>query len=106
MSKVICERKRVAQVGDARVAYYDEGGGPAVLLPHGCPFASFVWRNVIPVLVPTHRCVAPDLLGLGETETPPSLMEERPERFATLIRDFLCATMTNETVRGERCLHE
>lgn len=72
----ICERvkhhdvKRIAQLGDVRVAYSDEGSGPAVLLLHGCPFASFVWRHLIPQLVPTHRCIAPDLLGLGDTETP------------------------------------
>lgn len=54
------------------MAYDDEGSGPAILLLHGCPFASFVWRNVIPVLAPTHRCIAPDLLGLGDTETPPT----------------------------------
>ena len=72
----LCERvthhraKRIAQLGDARVAYSDEGSGPAVLLLHGCPFASFIWRRLIPQLAPTHRCIAPDLLGLGDTETP------------------------------------
>lgn len=74
-SAALCDRvihrgaKRIAQLGDARVAYSDEGSGPAVLLLHGCPFASFVWRRLIPQLVPTHRCIAPDLLGLGDTET-------------------------------------
>jgi pimeloyl-ACP methyl ester carboxylesterase len=57
-------------VGDARIAYVEEGAGPPVLLLHGCPFASFVWRNVIPELSGSFRCVAPDLLGLGDTETP------------------------------------
>ena len=56
-------------VGDARVAYLDQGSGPPVLLLHGCPFSSFVWRKVIPTLTATHRCLAPDLLGLGDTET-------------------------------------
>ncbi len=62
--------KRFAEVGDARVAYVDEGSGPPVLLLHGCPFSSFVWRKVIPALSSAHRCVAPDLLGLGDTEAP------------------------------------
>lgn len=61
--------KHVLRVGDARVAYYDEGGGSPVLLLHGCPFSAFVWRKVIPHLSPAHRCLAPDLLGLGDTET-------------------------------------
>lgn len=62
--------KHFIDVGDTRVAYVDEGSGPPVLLLHGCPFSSFVWRKVIPALSPAHRCVAPDLLGLGDTETP------------------------------------
>jgi pimeloyl-ACP methyl ester carboxylesterase len=60
----------VVRVGDAHVAYRDEGTGPPLLLLHGCPFSSFVWRKVIPRLASTHRCLAPDLLGLGDTETP------------------------------------
>jgi pimeloyl-ACP methyl ester carboxylesterase len=62
--------KTIASVGDARIAYHDQGSGPAVLLLHGCPFASFVWRKVIPHIARSHRCIAPDLLGLGDTETP------------------------------------
>jgi pimeloyl-ACP methyl ester carboxylesterase len=61
-------RIRVA-VGDISVAYRDVGSGPAVLLLHGCPFASFVWRDVMASLASSFRCVAPDLLGLGDTET-------------------------------------
>jgi pimeloyl-ACP methyl ester carboxylesterase len=86
MTKFAYERKRVAEVGDARVAYYDEGSGPVVLLLHGCPFASFVWRNVIPVLAPTYRCVAPDLLGLGDTETPATADWSLPAQAAMVIQ--------------------
>jgi pimeloyl-ACP methyl ester carboxylesterase len=57
-------------VGSAQVAYYEEGDGEPLLLLHGCPFSSFVWRNVIPLLSSVHRCLAPDLLGLGDTEAP------------------------------------
>jgi pimeloyl-ACP methyl ester carboxylesterase len=59
------------EVGGATIAYADEGAGAPVVLIHGCPFSSFVWRNVIPVLATEHRCLAPDLLGLGDTETSP-----------------------------------
>jgi pimeloyl-ACP methyl ester carboxylesterase len=62
--------KRFVHVGETRVAYRDAGSGPPLLLLHGCPFSSFVWRNVLPALADSHRCVAPDLLGLGDTETP------------------------------------
>ena len=64
--------KQFVHVGNARVAFADQGAGSPVLLLHGCPFSSFVWRNILPPLAQAgHRCVAPDLLGLGDTETPP-----------------------------------
>ena len=78
--------KRVTQLGDVRLAYRDEGSGPAVLLLHGCPFASFVWRRLIPQLAPSHRCIAPDLLGLGDTETPPGADWSLPAQAETMIR--------------------
>jgi pimeloyl-ACP methyl ester carboxylesterase len=62
-------QKRFLTVGAARVAYYEAGRGEPVLLLHGCPFSAFVWRKVIPRLASAYRCLAPDLLGLGDTET-------------------------------------
>jgi pimeloyl-ACP methyl ester carboxylesterase len=64
------EQKRYVNVGEARVAYYEEGSGEPLLLLHGCPFSSYIWRKVIPRLSSRYRCLAPDLLGLGDTETP------------------------------------
>jgi pimeloyl-ACP methyl ester carboxylesterase len=63
-------KKRFVSVGSTRVAYYEEGEGEPLLLLHGCPFSSFIWRRVVPHLSPNHRCLAPDLLGLGDTEAP------------------------------------
>ena len=64
------EKKRFLDVGEARIAYVEEGNGDPLLLLHGCPFSSFIWRNVILRLSPHYRCLAPDILGLGDTETP------------------------------------
>jgi pimeloyl-ACP methyl ester carboxylesterase len=64
------EKKRFVRVGKADVAYYEEGNGEPLLLLHGCPFSSYIWRKVIPRLSSHYRCLAPDLLGLGDTETP------------------------------------
>jgi len=64
------QKKRFLDVGEAKVAYYEEGEGKPLLLLHGCPFSSYIWRKVIPLLSPRYRCLAPDLLGLGDTETP------------------------------------
>ena len=78
--------KQFVHVGDARVAYTDRGEGPPVLLLHGCPFSSFVWRNVIPALASAgHRCVAPDLLGLGDTETPSDADWSLPAQLAMVV---------------------
>jgi pimeloyl-ACP methyl ester carboxylesterase len=68
-SDAFSTHKRFLSVGPARVAYYEAGSGPPLLLLHGCPFSSFVWRKVIPRLSGAYRCLAPDLLGLGDTET-------------------------------------
>jgi pimeloyl-ACP methyl ester carboxylesterase len=72
-------------VGEARVAYLDDGAGPPLLLLHGCPFSSYIWRHVIPLLRPHFRCIAPDLLGLGDTETPSGADWSLPAQAATVI---------------------
>ena len=77
--------KQFVHVGDTRVAYHDDGAGPPVLLLHGCPFSSFVWRNVIPQLADSFRCLAPDLLGLGDTETAPDADWSLPAQEAMIL---------------------
>jgi len=39
-----------------------------VLFLHGNPTSSYVWRNIIPHVAPTHRCIAPDLIGMGKSD--------------------------------------
>lgn len=73
-----------------RVAYYEEGTGEPVVLLHGCPFSSYIWRSVIPQLSPTFRCLAPDLLGLGDTETAEGADWSLPAQTRMLI-EFLDA---------------
>lgn len=84
------EKKKFLTAGEARVAYYEEGRGAPVLLLHGCPFSSFIWRQVIPQLSAYYRCLAPDLLGLGDTETPKDA-DWSLRAQATMIVDFLDA---------------
>ena len=61
-------RKQAVDVGPWKVAVLDEGRGDAVVLLHGCPFHAFEWREVIPRLSERYRVIAPDLLGLGDTQ--------------------------------------
>src|SRR5262245_42062063 len=61
--------KRSIHLESARVTYIDGGSGPPVLLLHGCAFSSHIWGRLITDLCGHFRCIAPDLLGLGDTET-------------------------------------
>lgn len=58
-------------MGPAEIAYAVEGAGPPVLLLHGFPTHSYLWRRVMRALADDARCVAPDLPGLGDTEISP-----------------------------------
>lgn len=53
-----------------RIAYLDEGDGPPVLLIHGIPTSSLLWRDIIPALARTHRVIAPDMLNYGKSDKP------------------------------------
>jgi pimeloyl-ACP methyl ester carboxylesterase len=54
----------------------DEGSGPAVLLLHGFPDSSRLWRKQVPALVASgYRAIAPDLRGFGESDKPPRVRD-------------------------------
>jgi haloalkane dehalogenase len=52
---------------DSEMAYIDVGGGDPVIFLHGNPTSSYLWRNVIPHISDLGRCLAPDLIGMGES---------------------------------------
>ena len=53
-----------------RMHYLDEGSGPPVLLLHGEPTWSYLYRTIIPELTPSARAIAPDYLGFGRSDKP------------------------------------
>lgn len=61
-------RRRTVEVGGIPVSYIDEGQGEPLVLLHGCPFSAYQWHETIPRLATRFRVIAPDLLGLGDTE--------------------------------------
>jgi pimeloyl-ACP methyl ester carboxylesterase len=65
------EHKR-ARNDAAEIHYVVAGHGEAVVLLHGFPETWFGWRKIIPLLAGTHRVIAPDLRGLGESSRPES----------------------------------
>ena len=60
-------KKRVTVKGRA-MAYVEAGSGGAIVFLHGNPTSSYLWRNVIPHLEGLGRCIAPDLIGMGDSE--------------------------------------
>ncbi len=59
-------RRRIP-ILDSEMAYVDTGTGDPVVFLHGNPTSSYLWRNVIPHVEGIARCLAPDLIGMGES---------------------------------------
>jgi haloalkane dehalogenase len=53
------------------MAYVDIGEGDPIVMLHGNPTSSYLWRNVLPHLEPRGRCIAPDLIGMGDSDKLP-----------------------------------
>lgn len=58
------------EVEGVKIHYIDEGEGDPVLFLHGIPTSCYVWRNIIPPLAKSARCIAPDLVGMGKSDKP------------------------------------
>jgi haloalkane dehalogenase len=65
------EKKRIEVLGHT-MAYVDVGEGDPIVLLHGNPTSSYLWRNVIPHLQELGHCIAPDLIGMGDSDKLPS----------------------------------
>jgi len=63
-------RKRV-RVLDTEMAYVDTGAGEPIVFLHGNPTSSYLWRNIVPHVAGSHRCLAPDLVGMGDSGRAP-----------------------------------
>ena len=61
---------RYVEVFGSKMHYIEEGKGPPIVFIHGNPTWSYLWRNVLPHLVPYGRCIALDLIGYGRSEKP------------------------------------
>jgi haloalkane dehalogenase len=72
-------QKRYQDVEGKRIAYVEEGQGDPIVLLHGNPTSSYLWRNVIPQLQGRGRVIAPDLIGQGDSEKLPA--SEGPGRY-------------------------
>ena len=98
--------KRHANVRGRRMAYVEAGSGDPIVFLHGNPTSSYLWRNVIPHLEGLGRCIAPDLIGMGDSE---KLEGSGPERYRFVEhRDYLDGLLAalGVTEKGTLVVHD
>jgi len=61
---------KYVEIHGSKIHYIDEGSGDPILFLHGNPTSCYLWRNIIPYLVPHGRCIALDLIGMGKSDKP------------------------------------
>jgi len=83
------ESKKKVRVRDLDMAYYEVGAGDPIIFLHGNPTSSYLWRNVIPHVQHLGRCIAPDMIGMGDSDPLPD-SDRGAYKFAT-HRDYLFA---------------
>lgn len=88
------------EVDGARMHYVDEGKGPVVLMVHGTPTWSFLYRHLIRALSADCRVVAPDHLGFGLSDKPAGLAYTPAFHTANLARFIRALDLRNFTLVG------
>jgi len=72
ISEVMPYEKQFLNVFDRAMAYIETGQGDPIVFLHGNPTSSYLWRNILPYLQGEGRCIAPDLIGMGDSEKLPA----------------------------------
>ncbi|MDP1625749.1 haloalkane dehalogenase [Parvibaculum sp.] len=70
--------KKSITIAGRSMAYSEMGEGDPIVFLHGNPTSSYLWRNVMPHLADQGRCIAPDLIGMGDSD---KLEPSGPERY-------------------------
>lgn len=81
-------------INGKNIAYIDVGDGAPIVLLHGNPTSSYLWRNVVPHLEGIGRVIVPDLIGHGDSEKLPD--SEGPERYSFEISYEYLAGLLDE----------
>ena len=90
--------KRYVHVGDQRMAYVEMGDGDPIVFQHGNPTSSFLWRNIMPALADQGRCIAIDLIGMGDSD---KLPRSGPDRYRfSEQREYLFSALEALDVRN------
>ncbi len=101
-------KKQRRRVVGREMAYVEVGEGDPIVLLHGNPTSSYLWRNVLPHLQPLGRCIAPDLIGMGDSDKLPDSGRDSyvRERVTLVVHDwgsalgFDWANRHREAVKG------
>lgn len=89
--------KKAINVKGKSMSYVDEGEGDPIVFLHGNPTSSYLWRNVMPHLMGRGRLIAPDLIGMGDSD---KLDDSGPERYDFFEhRDYLDGFLAGVGVR-------
>jgi len=89
--------KQSARVLGSTMAYVETGAGDPIVFLHGNPTSSYLWRNVIPYIEGLRRCIAPDLIGMGDSD---KLTPSGPDRYTFVEhRRYLDALLDGLGVR-------
>ena len=70
-SSAWADQKKKISIRGLEMAYYEVGSGDPILFLHGNPTSSYLWRNVIPHVQHLGRCIAPDMIGMGDSDPLP-----------------------------------
>jgi len=70
--------KKTVQVKGRTMAYVEMGQGDPIVFLHGNPTSSYLWRNIMPHVADRARCIAPDLIGMGDSD---KLPDSGPDRY-------------------------
>ncbi len=71
------EQKQYVDVGGHKMAYVEQGSGRPIVFQHGNPTSSYLWRNILPQLSDLGRCIAVDLIGMGNSDKLPNSGPDR-----------------------------
>lgn len=84
-------KKKTTRVNGYEMRYVEIGEGEPIVFLHGNPTSSYLWRDIIPYCAPLGRCIAPDLIGMGDSQ---KLSPSGPDSYRFVEhRDYLDALL-------------
>ena len=94
--------KKTISVQGKTMAYVEMGQGDPIVFQHGNPTSSYLWRNIMPHLAGQGRCIALDLIGMGDSD---KLEDSGPDRYTFLEhREYFDAALQQLGVDGNATL--